>query len=173
MITEERLQKLIDRGATIYYDTSCESMFSSRESQLYLSPLTFDIKGDYLVNYYVAHIGPDETVKQKRNDYPLRNLYEKKKDWKWEMEFGNVSKKEKLYIPKFEELPENLTIPFLKYDTKLETWLLFQLYVYNGEVLILFRELLDDANDCLYHELLTKKSYVKALRMLKKLFLGE
>ena len=149
-ISKERLEELIDKGATIYL--------------LHLNIGTIN-KIELLNDCYIQD---DFVFEQKLSKYPcykfpINCAFETEKDandyLEWYKEFGCIEWVERLKLPTWEEFwNSGQTIWFTGKDGGQ-----YGLRQYNREILI---------ND-LYIGYLDKESYYKACRKAKKLFLGE
>lgn len=145
MITKERLQELIELGATIYYHK-----------------LT---NGDYFDILDLSH----SWVAGNINDLELDRLFETKEEAEWELEFGNITRTETLSLPTWEEIEKDLKncsdgeyvivdddrVTFVYYKLKKKPKL---------SIIANFDAIEFDA---------TKENYIEACKLAKKLFLGE
>jgi hypothetical protein len=145
MITKERLQELIEQGATIY-----NSSFN-RVRLFTLNKNMFYEDGELLE--YDRYIG--EYVSWK-----VSELFETKQDAEWYREFGCIERTERLELPTWEESKECDTIccfgdVAFDYFVHDNTYCLYQ--------------------DCykLLDLEATKENYILACRKAKELFLGE
>lgn len=155
MITKERLEELIDIGATIYTKHATD-----------IKQLNFE----YYNNSKNWHIGyNDLSLEIKYSDifagnnyswyYDLENLYEHKADAEWDLEFENVEKRIKFVKPKpFREVEgiRNQTV----YDAH-------GLEMYIGENNIFI------CTGFLFEKPFTEENYTEACRLIKKLFMEE
>jgi hypothetical protein len=145
MITKERLEELIEQGATIY--------------ELYMNNniIEIQLKNDWYVmrdGLYEAKLG-----KHPFRSWWISNLYETKEDADFVREFGCIERTERLELPTWEEFwNSGQTIWFTGKDGGQ-----YGLSQYNREILL---------NDS-YIGYLDKESYYKACRKCKEIFLGE
>lgn len=157
MITEKRLEELIEQGATIY-----TSRFNKPEKyKLYKD---YFIDKDKLCACNKSHTAIDCVIK-------LDKLFETEEDAEWYLEFGNITRTETLKLPKWEEFNEE------------EQWLIFNngLLIYaisNEDKIVIFKldnipPYLSYQEHILYEFEHTKKGYTEACKLCKKLFLGE
>lgn len=133
-ISRERLEELIKEGATIYW------VINNTIKELpYKDIPTFWIKDIY--NYFD------------------RLLFETKEDAEWFLEFGNITRTEKLELPSWEEFwNSGKTIWFIGKDGGQ-----YAISQYSRGILL---------NDE-YIGYLNKESYIKACHIAKKLFIGD
>ena len=151
MITKDRLEELIKQGATIW--TKDLHFLELNKNDCFMNSKNLLQFGNF---HYT-------------NDY----LFETEEDAHWELEM-TATKTETLKLPKFEELAKELdVISFIRYNEEMESLVLYELYTHNNEICVLFRELYDDASDCLFRQPLTKENYIKACKLCLKLFKGE
>ena len=156
MIEKQRLEELIEQGATIY--------------ELYMNKniLEIQLKTDWFVMQ-------DGLYERKLSKHPFRswqigNLYETKEDAEFVREFGCIERTERLELPSWEEVQKNshtiwFTSPSLKsyriyfYCDKIE------LEEQDEEYLEVFSNLIACK--------LTKENYKFVCKKCKELFLGE
>lgn len=148
MISKERLEELIEQGATVWVIRSC-GIFK-RE----LKNRTFDFE---LLGVLVSNSG----IPYERWFYI--DLFETKEEAEWHKEFGCIERTEILKLPTWEE--------FLKTE---ET---FMFKSKRNQIISLFRDentiYLEDETWNILREDLTKENYTLACRKCKELFLGE
>ena len=155
MITKERLEELIEQGATIY--------------ELYMNKniIEIQLKNDWFVmrdGLYEAKLG-----KHPFRSWWISNLYETKEDAEFVREFGCIERTERLELPTWEEFKNKKTkhVCFMGKDT----FCFFELYEDKQKNRLI---LLD--HDCDYeyfNEELTKENYTTACGLCKEFFLGE
>ena len=155
MIAKERLQELIEQGATVY-EIFSEDFSNFTESRLIVHNL---VEGFY-------------------RDIELSDLYEHKADAEWELEFGKgkVTRTEELNIPNYNEFKGMTEISFYKKDV--EYILTKYARGYNPTRINISTFYWDDAlGDFTGEELFDKphneEDYTEACRLIKKLFMGE
>lgn len=157
MITKERLEELIEQGATIWgvYDYSYSYDKPNKKVEF------IDLDGFY--NYYKDI---DEFIRY-QGDYS--ELFETEEEAKWFAEFGCIERTERLELPTWEEFKNKKTkhVCFMGKDT----FCFFELYEDKQKNRLI---LLD--HDCDYeyfNEELTKENYTTACGLCKEFFLGE
>lgn len=151
MISKERLEELIEQGATIY--------------ELYMNKniLEIQLKTDWFVVQYGLY-------ERKLSKHPFRswqigNLYETKEDAEFVREFGCIERTERLELPTWEEVnkPHNVIVHFINKDG-----LMCNLVVENHENKIT----VNGVGGCYDIWELTKENYILACRQCVKLFKG-
>ena len=174
MITKERLEELIEQGATIYTSGYRESCCFKNETIVDLAKLdyfnktkTYSIKdfggGDFvLLTGYTCDNGCDEYLTPDE-------LFENEEEAEWHREFGHIERIERLELPTWEEFKNKKTkhVCFMGKDT----FCFFELYEDKQKNRLI---LLD--HDCDYeyfNEELTKENYTTACGLCKEFFLGE
>ena len=155
MISKERLEELIEQGATIY--------------ELYMNKniIEIQLKNDWFVmrdGLYEAKLG-----KHPFRSWWISNLYETKEDAEFVREFGCIERTERLELPTWEEFKNKKTkhVCFMGKDT----FCFFELYEDKQKNRLI---LID--HDCDYeyfNEELTKENYTTACGLCKEFFLGE
>ena len=157
MISKERLEELIEQGATIWgvYDYSYSYDKPNKKVEF------IDLDGFY--NYYKDI---DEFIMY-QGDYS--ELFETEEEAKWFAEFGCIERTERLELPTWEEFKNKKTkhVCFMGKDT----FCFFELYEDKQKNRLI---LLD--HDCDYeyfNEELTKENYTTACGLCKEFFLGE
>ena len=100
------------------------------------------------------------------------DLYETQEDAEFAKEFKNIEHTETLDLPLFDNLPENFDISFVRFDKEMDCWIIYELYIEFNEICILFRDVTEEASDCIFREPLTKENYLEACKISKNLFLG-
>ena len=148
MITKQRLEELIEQGATIY--------------ELYMNKniLEIQLKNDWFVM-------ADGLYERKLSKHPFRswwisNLYETKEDAEFVREFGCITRTERLELPTWEEWKQDDEFCFLDKDGF--NW---DMYVDGDNEILMcngYRHFNFENN---------KENYTLACRKAKELFLGE
>lgn len=162
MISRERLEELIKQGATIY-----EVKYGN------INPVSLKNKIRY-VNYKYETISFEPRPDEKYLHYKyFKRLFETKEEAEFAKEFKNIQHTETLDLPLFDYLPETFDISFSRFDKEMDCWIIYELYIEFNEILILFRDVTEEASDCIFREPLTKENYLEACKMIKKLFLGD
>lgn len=151
MISKERMEELIEQGATIY-DIFRGDIYPVN----LLSLIKYgDIGFEYHNDYYHCDIYRT-----------LSDFYETREDAEWEQEFGRIIRTERLELPTWEELnkPHNIIVDFINKDT-----LRCNMVVENYERKIT----INGVGGCYNIWDLTKENYTLACRKCKELFLGD
>ena len=156
MISKERLEELIEQGATVCntykdWDNVWHCRFGNVVQEE--NHLLFKENGSSLSVIM----------------YDTNNLYETKEHAEWEWEFGCIERTERLELPIWEEFKNKKTkhVCFMGKDT----FCFFELYEDKQKNRLI---LLD--HDCDYeyfNEELTKENYTTACGLCKEFFLGE
>ena len=155
MITKERLEELIEQGATIWkvpYGTAIETKLHKYS---YVCN-DLNLKEDYLMeyepedsHYYMAGI--------------LSKLFETKEEAVFEEEFGCIERTQRLILPTWEEIQKYERFDFNdKYNHS------YTLHYISG-----FNTLAISGWSTEYYAEATKENYTLACRKAKELFLGE
>ena len=156
MITKERLEELIEQGATIYV------ICWGRVKELNLNDVEHmeEENGDI---YYEIADEPRTT--------DLSHLFETKEDAEWHKEFGCIERTERLVLPTWEEIKVDFvdnkkgcgSYPIVE---KNDISIYIQVYLKGFVHIVLF-------GDTQYNWEITKENYTLACRKAKELFLGE
>ena len=165
MIEKERLEELIEQGATIY-----EVKYNN------INPVSLanKIRDVYYKNGVIAfEPRPDE--KYLHHKY-LKNLFETEEEAIWHREFGCIERTEKLELPTWEEL-QNKREFYLGFNNKegiVRYYLVIDMPYKKdyGEILISYSDANNDTIIC-FDKIATKENYTLACRKAKELFLGE
>lgn len=146
MISNERLEELIEQGATIYSNEYGEIQLK-KENDLSLYE-----NGQN--NYILYALEPN---KKYHNEIFDEDLFETEEEAKWFAEFGCIERTERLVLPTWEEFNNQ---PEFYFDD-------YTLVKINDKIL-----LKDTFKDYVYKEF-TKENYTLACRKAKELFLGK
>ena len=158
MIKKERLEELLEQGATIYeaYPDGIDKINLANTAHY-----------DYLL--------AQQELKIQKIEFEY--LHETKEDAEFFREFGFIEKPLKLNLPRWEEFKklefytEKAKIIFCK---RIESCLKLPVFEEeNYEVIEIWETTFDGENSCHYHELATKENYILACRKCKELFLGD
>ena len=156
MITKQRLEELIEQGATIYraYADVCVEEFK--------------LNKDYKVS--TAHLWKKMKHSAfKGCGYPLDQLFETKEDAEEYAEFGNVTRTERLELPNWEQVQEgfyyNGSVPIYEDDKNL-------CFISTSKDIVL-RNYARLKNQTIFRKPLTRENYDDARRLCVKLFKGE
>ena len=164
MISKERLEVLIEKGATIY-----EVKYNN------INPVSLKNKIRFISEKNsVIVFEPRKNEKYKHHKY-FKNLFETLEEAEWHKEFSCIERTERLELPTWEEL-QRKTEHYINFNTKRWTrcWLAIDMPYKKsiGKILITYA---DSNNDyyIIYDGRLTKENYIFACRKCKELFLGE
>lgn len=153
MISKERLEELIEQGATIY---------EVKYNNINPVSLTNKIRDVYYKNGVIA-FEPRQDEKYLHHKY-LKNLFETEDEAEWYREFGRVERTERLVLPTWEEFEEKKFVWF--FDSYHKYCCLHYLncnnkiFINNGDEVIEIGDF-------------TKENYTLACRKVKELFLGK
>ena len=168
MITKERLKELIEQGATIYDKYGYKIDLAERDNFLEnIFNIYFKVEQNQLYRM-------NKDLQIAEDQWYLQNLFETEEDAKWELEM-TATYIDTLKLPTYEKLPKEFDIPpFIRYNKELENFVLYEMFnSTKNEICVLFRELDDDASNCLFEKPLTKENYIEACKLCLKLFKGE
>ena len=156
MIEKKRLEELIEKGATIYCPLFVGDYIKLNKKETFVH----SVDGETVL--YVYTPSNCETY----GYYGLDILYESKEEAEWYVEFGNIERTEKLTLPTWEEVQNDLEkSPDGDYFIVDNDKVTFIYYKSNGFEVI--------SNCDNYHFFgSTKENYLEACRLAKKLFLG-
>lgn len=179
-ISRERLEELIEQGATIYH-YEYGKVFFDRESQLYKTQLLASTE-DWGYCDILKMINPNAIKIEIDSSYklmPFGSLFESKEELDWLDEFGKITRTETLNLPTWEqvqtmELKNNEMI--VTYTLPQKIW--ENLDIDNIERYIRINRAINillcmDENGFWKPFPYTKDGYLSACRLAKKLFLGE
>ena len=161
MITKERLEELIEKGATIYDKYANALMllnFEQKDDVGYYSQKTH-IKNEYLV---FEHIGDYDY----HFEYCLEDLFETKEDAEEYAEFGDITKTTQLSYVSWEEFKNrdrNFSFRTYPYDY----------YCYTDGRYVEIKEYYRSSDRVIFSKKLTRENYNEARRLCVKLFKGE
>ena len=151
MISKERLEELIEQGATIWgvYDYT----YSYDKPNKKVEHINLDM-------FYHYYKDIEEFI-MRQGDYC--NLFETKEEAEWHREFGRVERTEKLELPTWEEFEEKKFIWF--FDSHHKRCCLHYLNCNNKIFINKGGEVIEIGD-------FTKENYTIACRKAKELFLG-
>ena len=154
MIKPDRLKELIEQEATIWYaNITCitEKILDN----------TYKVDSAYLWKKI-------KSGAVKSCGYPLENLFETKEEAEWYLEFGNITREEKLSLPSWEELEKDLD------KRNGDFWIVdnnYFTFIYDKRDFSSQLKLRTiDEN---YDWNATKENYIDACKLCRSLFLGE
>ena len=159
MISKERLEELIKENKSVY-EIECGEQIA----QLNLDSIYCAATDDCLLFYNYATV--------------FCNLFETKKEAELHLEFANVERVEKMPYVSWEELlkekeqSDYYTIRFAKSRFDLDEQYLFRVN-FNSNRIYFKKEIDGMTSRELFEKPLTKENYYEALRLAKKLLLGE
>jgi hypothetical protein len=156
MITKERLQELIEQGATIWSE-------QFREKFLLKDFTNIDFYNGFVSCFY----------KNRELIINLNKVFETQEEAEWYKEFGCIERTERLELPTWEEIKHDFidnqqsggNYCVKEFFGKEQEYSL-DIVVWNGEAKVAVSD--DD-----FYEPLTKENYILACRKAKELFLGE
>ena len=161
MIEKERLEELIEQGATIYStDTKMYGLVKWLELENKLERLEFNKDGE--VKLFIIDNGWWHW-------FNLKDLYEDLEDVKWHKEFGCIERTERLELPTWEEISRDLKdVPAGTYVIKEFDDVSLEYIKYNEVFIGIYK------GDYEWKEWeATKENYTLACRKAKELFLGK
>ena len=153
MISKERLEELIEQGATIYSNEYGEIQLK-KENDLSLYE-----NGQN--NYILYTLEPN---KKYHNEIFDEDLFETEEEAKWFAEFGCIERTERLELPTWEMFDEKKFVWFV--DKSQNQCCLYYLNVANKIFINVSGEVIEIGD-------FTKENYTLACRKAKELFLGE
>ena len=155
MISKERLEELIEQGATIY-----EAKYHN------INPVNLSQK-IRCINYRYGMISFEPSPKEKYLCHKyFKNLFETEEDALWELEM-TATRTETLKLPKWEEFIETNYFPtiYCEYCQKITMTI-------SNDEFFLFSDILHD-EECIFRKPLTKENYIEACKLCLRLFRGE
>ena len=164
MITKERLEELIEQGATIYSTHWKEEVDLSQKCEIVKKSFCDGKKRLVLIVHEDEEHSPY---------YMLENLTEDVEGAKWKEEFGCIERTERLELPTWEEVSKDFIplkvasgqYPVVEFgDNSIEI-----IVNENKDIqVVLWADFVGN-----FVAPLTKENYIKACRKAKELFLGE
>lgn len=175
MISKERFYELKSQKKKIYY---FDNFFRSVHELDFSKTQNYDVCSDQfsidecsLEIRELLAIGNDDEYYENFVCY-LKNCYDTKEDAEFAKEFNHIEYVETLDLPFFDDFPESFDTSFVRFDKEMDCWVIYDLYIEFDEICILFRDITEEASDCIFREPLTKENYLEACKIAKKLFLG-
>ena len=165
MIEKERLEELIEQGATIYVVNN-KVVFEEKLNKHY----THDVLKDCVCWWSIP-----------RKRWFFKDCFETKEDAEEYAEFGNITRTERLELPSWEDVKDTGydEIFFVK-DNRFDSGVVqyyFLVAEQTKEIQIMFREIdhlmVITAYDVIFSKPLTRENYNEARRICVKLFKGE
>lgn len=177
MISKQRLEELIEQGATIY-SISKETFIAGVSDLLKIKPLKLDSKVYGIsvdkyneINNCKPHlyIGNDYTPFEKVAE--LENLFESEEDARWELEM-TATRTETLKLPTYKQVCDMI------YSSKLYGVLTIKTF---DKITFGYKRQIDDnvyifvdrLSETQYLGSLTKENYIEACKLCLRLFKGE
>lgn len=167
MIEKQRLEELIEQGATVYsLDTKYYGCVKYLELENKLEKVEYDKNGE--VKLFITDNGWWHW-------FSLKDLYESKEDVEWFAKYQNISRTDYLNLPTYEEFIENYRVfgwecisdemcVMFNYKTNV-----YSLYAVDNEIWIGK----DNDGSAIFHKKLNKENYIEACDICVKLFKGE
>jgi len=163
-ISRERLQELINKGATIYA-LRLHSVSSTNEINYKIREIKLEPTDEYFIENDILK----EKVPNKPQFRPviignINNFYEFEKDAKWKLKYQHKTRTEELNLPNWEEFKdynENISVSFVGED-----WRVYELSIENNKIV-----LYEDEDIWLEWDA-TEENYIKACDLCLKLFEG-
>lgn len=162
MISKERLEELIEQGATIYSNEYGEiQLIKENDLSLYENGQN---------NYILYALEPN---KKYHNEIFDEDLFETEEEAKWFAEFGCVERTERLELPTWEEFNKwDKSIKFYNNSTKYSMYVFIKNKSTKNCRIIIYAD--NGEQDWLvFEQPLTQENYILACRKAKELFLGE
>lgn len=160
MITKERLEELIEHGATIYTPDDVWQTIG----EIYLEKKCYISEDDRLRNEKITYEDlPNATAMY---SIPLEDLFETKEDAKFDLRFKRIPRTEYLDLPTWEEFTKERDMEEFGFYSKYHKYT--TLKVISDKYLAV-----EDNWERYYTSELTEENYIKACEMCRKLWLGE
>lgn len=156
MISKERLEKLIEQCATVYDPDTLWDSIGEIKLNKNMKIKNGRLDGD------LGDLGLEGAMCS--CSIPLNDLVETKEEAEWHLEFGNITRTERLELPTWEEFDEEKFIWFV--DKKQNQCCLYYLNIANKIFINVSGEVIEIGD-------LTKENYILACRKCRELFLGE
>ena len=147
MITKQRLEELIEQGATIWTVNGSGNINPVKTNK------TCEIQRQYL-------------MKEGQIYSYIEQTFETQEDAKWHKEFGNITRTERLELPTWEEFKKE---EYFKFGNT-------EIFTCQGVLLIKTKKTsINDIvyDDLVFQKKFDKENYILACRKCKELFLGE
>jgi hypothetical protein len=164
MIEKERLEELIEQGATIYwiYGKSIEKKTLKHKYHSFF--ICDNELNEYNAKQYIG------IWKHK-----LSKLFETQEEAKWFAEFGCIERTERLELPTWEEIQKDKNFHYIRYYHPTKDFSFFmEIYKFANAIRVSWSgscRKTDPQFDRTWE--LTKENYTLACRKAKELFLGE
>ena len=168
MITKERLEELIEQGATVWNVYVNEIILQNNEVRY--SDGYYGEKSYIKDNNLIIESWGDEDINLM---YSLDQLFETKEEAEWHKEFGCIWRMERLELPTWEEFEKTkISVKFRNKETKYSMYVFVKNKNTNNCRIIIYAD--GGEQDWMVFEMpLTKENYTLACRKCKELFLGK
>ena len=155
MIEKERLQELIEQGATIYFVYN--GNVDLKEGKY---------KNDFILNEtYVSIYWSTRSHQVKYED-----LFETQEEAEWHKEFGCIERTERLLLPTWEEIK----VDFIDNKRELGNYVVCEFDDCSIDIVVCCTgDIMISIYEINFYKELTKENYTLACRKAKELFLGE
>ncbi len=157
---KETLQKKIESGDTVW--GLSESFDGEKEIKEF--KIKLDGENVRIYDFSDEPLCPDVFIYSINDIDKMKWLFATKEEAEWQLEFGNIERREKLELPTWEQAQENIDWGI---DCANRDWYLLKL---RGHSIIRIE---DWNSNGIYEKPLTYENYLEACRLCKKLFLGE
>lgn len=153
MITEKRLEELIQQRATVYVYSMEDDFQGVVRIELDENSCGINYEGELVrTGFYSDYF------------YKLEDIYENKEDAEFAEEFQNITRTETLSLPTFEEFKK-----FERFDFKAKDGHIYTIHFISGFKTLAITGIIENK----YYGEATKENYLEACKIAKKLFLGE
>ena len=164
MISKERLEELIEQGATIYSNEYGEiQLIKENDLSLYENGQN---------NYILYALEPN---KKYHNEIFDEDLFETEEEAKWFAEFGCIERTERLELPTWKAIQKHKNFYYIRYYHPTKDFSFFmEIYKFANTIRVSWSggcKKTDPRFDENWQ--LTKENYLIACRKAKELFLGE
>ena len=170
MIKLDRLKKLIDKKATIWFKTF-NSIYSYELKENINNGFYYDTDEECLL--LMKEMNNEEDYAQFA--WKLEDLFETEADAKWALEFGNIVREEKLVLPSWEEAQKERFCWAKSFDSLygFRLFMFINKFTNDFEVNCFHGYKTNDYCIEKHFDLRDKEQYIKGCRLCKQLFLGE
>jgi hypothetical protein len=161
MISKERLEELIEQGATIWTNEYRGSHFKIKLTKHFVAKLgdSFDLYG-YGCDYF---------------GIPLNHLFETKEEAEWYKEFDCIERRIRLDLPKWEDIEKDKDFHYIRNFIINNNFSFFiEIYKFTNKISIHWSNGCNKTDQRFNKNWeLTKENYTIACRKAKELFLGD
>ena len=171
MITKERLEELIKQGATVYVPDNVWQTID----EIHLERKCYISENGKLCNDKITYEDlPNATAMY---SIPLEDLFETEEDAEFALKYKRIPRTEYLDLPTWEEFCELDDMFIFYYNEKEYCVDITNDETLESECIEITCHDIDAFGECysysIFIEEATKENYIKACRLVKKLFLGE